>query len=88
MSARQTRRQAALAAANPDEAAREAPSAAPATAMGAAENGAAAEPAGDAHGRHPRENIFVFWPNIIGKSRCRANPPTLHLLRVASWAHC
>jgi CDP-diacylglycerol--inositol 3-phosphatidyltransferase len=69
MSARQTRRQAALAAANSDEAPAEAPSGTPAVAVGATENGAAAQLAGDADSRYPQENIFVFWPNVIGYSR-------------------
>lgn len=85
MSARQTRRQAALAAVNPNEAAGEAPSGVPAAAARVTENGAAAEPAGDADGRYTRENIFVFWPNVIGKSRRRANPLALHVRVLPAW---
>jgi CDP-diacylglycerol--inositol 3-phosphatidyltransferase len=66
MSVRQTRRQAALAA-SPDAAAKSPATASEAPQVGDG-NGAVPQAAasGLAASDAPKENIFLFWPNIIG----------------------
>lgn len=79
MSVRQTRRQAALAAANePDNDGVSAASSANDevhSPMNGSGNGQVRKNAGD----HPDENIFLFWPNIIGTKKKPGTPPPTQL---------